>query len=56
MELVEEAKPDEDGERSAEAVDLVLDDVTAIFFFFERLYFKEKVFFLEEGEKAFFFF
>ena len=37
VELVEEAKPDEDGERSAEAVDLVLDDVTAIFFFFERL-------------------
>lgn len=31
MELVEEAKPDEDGERSAEAVDLVLEDVTAIF-------------------------
>lgn len=28
---MEEAKPDEDGERSAEAVDLVLEDVTAIF-------------------------
>ena len=32
MELVEEAKPGEDGERSAVPVDLVLEDVTAIFF------------------------